>query len=322
MTSTSVFVSGANGYVAQHVVKQLLAKGYSVVGSVRSVAKGDQLKATINNDKFTYEIVPSLTDKEAFGEALKKHPEVTVFLHTASPVNFSPEDIENDTIKPAIEGTVNALNAIKEHGPQIKRVVITSSGVTMWGFGPYFDESKVYNEDDWNPITYEEGLSNAWFGYFASKKYAELAANDFVAKEKPNFDLSIVHPTFVFGPQAYGIQDKSSLNHSSELINSVVKLGKDDKIPEEGSVFIDVRDVARAHLVAFESDAAIGQRLLLGAEDWTKDLIADIINRQSSKLKRLFTSMTTQELEKFLGLISNPLKILSMISLNNSIMLK
>ena len=44
MSSTTVFVSGANGFIAQHVVKQLLNKGYSVVGTVRSAAKGDSLK--------------------------------------------------------------------------------------------------------------------------------------------------------------------------------------------------------------------------------------------------------------------------------------
>ncbi|EGW34746.1 uncharacterized protein SPAPADRAFT_57813 [Spathaspora passalidarum NRRL Y-27907] len=280
MTSTSVFVSGANGYIAQHVVKQLLAKGYSVVGSVRSEAKGEELKSLINNDKFSYEVVPSLTEKGAFDDAIKKHPEVTVFLHTASPVSFSIKDIENDLVKPAIEGTVNALSAIKNYGPQITRVVVTSSAVSILGFGPYFDSDKIYNEDDWNPITYEEGLTNPHFGYFSSKKFAELAANDFVAKENPKFNISFVQPVYVFGPQAYAVKDKANLNFSSEIVNRVVKLSKDDKIPEEAAEFIDVRDVARAHIIAFESDEAISKRLFLAAETYTLDSIADIINRR------------------------------------------
>lgn len=32
---TSVFISGATGFIAQHIISQLLTKGYSVVGSVR-----------------------------------------------------------------------------------------------------------------------------------------------------------------------------------------------------------------------------------------------------------------------------------------------
>ncbi|EGW32584.1 uncharacterized protein SPAPADRAFT_61656 [Spathaspora passalidarum NRRL Y-27907] len=278
MTSTSVFVSGANGFIAQHIIKQLLAKGYTVIGSVRSHQKGEQLKSLIQNDKFSFEIVASLTEKNAFDEVLKKHPEVTVFLHTASPVTFAVEDIEKDLLKPAIVGTVNALNAIKRYGPQIKKVVITASAVNIFGFGPYFDGEQVYTEDDWNPITYEESLENPFFGYLGSKKYAELAAQAFATKENVNFDISFVTPPFVFGPQAYVVKDKANLNLSNEVVNSVVKLTKGDPIPADGSVFVDVRDVARAHLVAFENDEAVSQRLFTASSSYTLDTIANIIN--------------------------------------------
>jgi NADPH-dependent methylglyoxal reductase len=56
-----------------------------VVGSVRSAEKGDALKKQVNSDNFTYEIVSSLTNPGTFDEALKKHPEITMLLHTASP---------------------------------------------------------------------------------------------------------------------------------------------------------------------------------------------------------------------------------------------
>ncbi|EGW35479.1 uncharacterized protein SPAPADRAFT_64595 [Spathaspora passalidarum NRRL Y-27907] len=278
MTGTTVFVSGANGYIAQHIVKQLLAKGYSVVGSVRSSSKGEELKNLVKSDKFSYEIVPALGDKGAFDNALKKHPEVTVFLHTASPVSFSVNDIEKDLLRPAIDGTVNALQAIKDHGPQIKKVVITSSAVANLGWDKYFDGNKIYTEEDWNPITYQESLENAASGYYGSKKFAELAALDFIEKEKPNFAVSFVNPVYVFGPQAYAIKDKAQLNLSAEVINGVAKLGKNDKIAPFGSHFVDVRDVARAHLVAFENEEAISKRLIVASSGFTLDSIAHIIN--------------------------------------------
>ncbi|RLV95128.1 putative NADPH-dependent methylglyoxal reductase GRP2 [Spathaspora sp. JA1] len=285
MTSTSVFVSGANGFIAQHIVKQLLAKGYSVVGSVRSESKGKELESLVQNDKFTYEIVPSLTEKGAFDEALKRHPEVTVFLHTASPFSFSVKDIENDLLKPAVDGTLNALTGIKNVAPQIKKVVVTSSAVAVFGFGPQFDPTKIYNEDDWNPVTREQALSNPMFGYFGSKKLAELAAHGFVNTETVNFDISFINPPYVFGPQAYAVKDKSNLNVSNEVINKVVKLGENDEIPAEGHVFVDVRDVARAHLVAFENDEAKGKRLLLVSGSYTLDSIANIIKEKFPESK-------------------------------------
>ncbi|RLV96197.1 putative NADPH-dependent methylglyoxal reductase GRP2 [Spathaspora sp. JA1] len=278
MAGTTVFVSGANGYIAQHIVKQLLAKGYSVVGSVRSSSKGEDLKALVNSDKFSYEVVPALGDKGAFDDALKKHPEVTVFLHTASPVSFSVKDIENDLLRPAIDGTVNALQAIKDHAPQVKKVVITSSAVANLGFGNHFDGKKIYNEDDWNPITYKESLEDPTSGYFGSKKFAELAAIEFVEKEKPHFSVTFVNPVYVFGPQAYGIKDKSQLNLSAEVVNGVVKLGKNDKIATFGNLFVDVRDVARAHLVAFENEQATSKRIVVYSNKFSLDSIAHIIN--------------------------------------------
>ncbi|RLV91706.1 putative NADPH-dependent methylglyoxal reductase GRP2 [Spathaspora sp. JA1] len=281
MTATTVFVSGANGFIAQHIVKQLLAKGYTVIGSVRSEAKGKELAKLVQNDQFSYEIVASLTEEGAFDEVLKKHPEVTVFLHTASPFSFSVEDVERDLLNPAKDGTINALKAIKQYGPQIKKVVITASAVAIFGFGPHFEPSKVYTEKDWNPVTYEESLSNSVFGYFGSKKFAELAANEFVDKEHVNFDISFINPPYVFGPQAYAIEDKSNLNLSNEVINRVVKLNKDEPIPAEANLFVDVRDVAHAHLVAFENDKANGERLMIiSHEKYTLDLIANIIHEK------------------------------------------
>ena len=50
-TPITVIVSGATGFIAQHVVKQLLAKNYQVIGTVRSTAKGDHLLKLFNNPK-------------------------------------------------------------------------------------------------------------------------------------------------------------------------------------------------------------------------------------------------------------------------------
>ena len=277
MPATTVFVSGATGYIAQHVVKELLGKGYNVIGSVRSASKGERLKQLTKSDRFSYEIVPDIGAEGAFDEALKKHPEISVFLHTASPFTFKVNDPEKDLLRPAIDGTKNALNAIAKYGPQIKKVVITSSAVAVFGWGKHIVQDKVYTEDDWNPITWEESLQNPMLGYFGSKKYAELTAWDFVKESKPNFEISFINPVFVFGPQAYEVQDKSELNTSAEIINKVIKLGPNDAIPEFCGRYVDVRDVAKAHVVAFEKDEAINQRLVLVAGYFTNDGIANII---------------------------------------------
>ncbi|EGW32291.1 uncharacterized protein SPAPADRAFT_139567 [Spathaspora passalidarum NRRL Y-27907] len=285
MTSTTtIFVSGANGYIAQHIVKQLLEQGHTVVGSVRSANKGEYLKELTQSNKFSYEVVSDISAPGAFDDALKKHPDVTVFIHTASPVTFQADDIERDIILPAIQGTKNALTAIKTYAPQVGRVVITSSLGAVFGFDEYFEKDKVYDEDSWNPIKYKESLLNARNGYYGSKKFAELAAVEFVENEKPKFAISFVNPSFVFGPQAYAIKDKNQLNLSAEVVNKVLKLKPTDNIPVFAGRFVDVRDVARAHLIAFEKDEAINKRLLMITSLASNEQIAYYINRHFPEL--------------------------------------
>ena len=275
---TSVYVSGASGFIAQRIIKQLLEKKYKVVGSVRSTEKGDGLVKNFGPD-FQYEIVGDIAAKGAFDESLKKHPEVTIFLHTASPFTFTSDDVENDLLIPAQKGTVNALEGIEKYAPQIKKVVITSSYVAIWDITKEFsDPSHLVNEESWNPVTPTEAKLNALMAYCASKTYAERAAWDFVKKNNPNFTLSTVNPSYVFGPQAFEVKD--TLNLSSELVQNFLKLKSTDPLPELSGAFVDVRDVAAAHLVAFEKDEAANQRLVLVAHQFIAQEIADIIHKK------------------------------------------
>lgn len=40
--SSKVLVTGATGFIASHVIQELLNRGYSVVGTVRSLANKDK----------------------------------------------------------------------------------------------------------------------------------------------------------------------------------------------------------------------------------------------------------------------------------------
>ena len=285
MSTTTVFLSGATGYIAQHIIVQLLSKGYNVVGSVRSQEKGEKLKSTYG-EQFQYVVVPSLDQKGAFDEALKQHPEATIFLHTASPVTFSSEDNEKDILIPAIEGTRNALQAIYDHAPQIKRVVLTSSTVSLADIDDFQIPSLKLNEESWASVTYEDGKTkDAMTAYWASKKYAEKAAWAFVESNKPNFALSAVLPSYVFGPQAHDAEAKGQMNLTAEVFASVYRLSKNDEVPEVAGPFVDVRDVAKAHIVAFEKDEAKGQRIITSSARFNAQLILNIIRDKFPDLR-------------------------------------
>ncbi|KAG8908991.1 methylglyoxal reductase (NADPH-dependent) gre2 [Tulasnella sp. 403] len=170
-------------------------------------------------------------------------------------------DIAKDLMEPAIKGTTGILESIKTHGPTVKRVVITSS------FASIIDPAKdprpgyTYNEADWNPITYEEGLNNSVNGYYASKKLAEKAAWDFVEREKPGFALTTLCPPMVYGPPEQEVTSMSNLNTSAADVYKIYN----GKSQSHGGVFI------------WETEASANQRYLITAGNLSTQLFLDYI---------------------------------------------
>lgn len=282
--TTTVFVSGATGFIAQHIIKQLLESNYKVIGSVRSTEKGDLIGKLFNNPNFSYEIVEAIEKDHAFDAALEKHPEVEVFLHTASPASLVSEDLEKNVLNPAIDGTKNVLRAIHAHGKGVKKVVVTSS-ITAFVNLRKGITGKI-NEKSWNDITWEEALTDGLSAYAGSKTFAEKAAWEFVDQTKPSFSLTTVNPVYVFGPQAYDSSAKGTLNTTNMIVISALRLKDGDKVPETVGSYVDVRDVARAHIAAFEKDAA-HKRLLLTAGTFNFQEILNVLNEKLPQLNLL-----------------------------------
>ena len=126
----SVFISGASGFIAQHIVENLLKENYTVIGSVRSQEKADRLTRQFgNNPNLQFEIVGDIAKLDAFDNAFSKHgKDIKYVLHTASPFHFNTTEYEKDLLIPALNGTKGILESIKKYAADsVERVVITSS---------------------------------------------------------------------------------------------------------------------------------------------------------------------------------------------------
>lgn len=227
---------------------------------------------------FSYEVVEELETVGAFDKALKKHPEVTIFLHTASPVAWTADDFEKDIILPAINGT---LMAIKATSPQIIKVLLTSSVVAQFRST---NRLASINEDSWNSITYDEAKQSGAGAYFGSKTFGERAAWDFVAQEKPNYSFGTINPVYVFGPQAFDADARGGVNFSDSFLTSLLDLKAGKEAPKTQGDLVDVRDVAEAHVRVFERPAAAGQRLNASGHPFTGQLLLDQINESFPQL--------------------------------------
>jgi len=279
-----VLVTGANGFVAVWVVQLLVERGYSVIGTVRSESKGTYLKEKFG-DNFEFAIVGGL-EVGAFDEVVKSvNPDA--IIHVATPVSFDTSEEPGPMIQTAIEGTLGVLQSAQRLGPNVKRVVITSSTDTL------VIESKnvpsyTFTENDWNSeseqIVEREGKNTPGVHrYRASKVKAERAAWEFIDKNKDlHFDISTILPSAVFGPILQEAKDVSSLN----LTTAVFRSGVINHTVFPGiSNFVDVRDAALAHVLALETPEAGGERIIVSSQRYYWHDFTDALIQAGYKVK-------------------------------------
>ncbi|EXJ92162.1 dihydroflavonol-4-reductase [Capronia epimyces CBS 606.96] len=270
-----VLLTGGTGFIATHVLDQLLQHGHRVVTTVRSVEKGRILLDLFKGRPVSYSVVGDIAIEGAFDAAVKSDPPFDAVIHTASPFHYNVTDNKKDMIDPAVLGTTGILKAVKSFAPSVKRVVITSSLAAM---NNTKHPPKVYNEEIWNEMTMEEALTttDAQAAYRASKTFAEKAAWEFVQTQSPNFSLTVLNPPMVYGPILHHIVSLDELNTSSKRILNLIH-GKPRSGPVGSPVYVDVRDLALGHVLAIEKPEAAGQRLFLTAGMATEKQMGDII---------------------------------------------
>jgi nucleoside-diphosphate-sugar epimerase len=166
-------------------------------------------------------------------------------------------------IIPAINGVESILEAAASSS-KVKRVVITSSFASVLDSGreapPYF----TYTGDDWNPQSYEESIdpgTSAVIAYRGSKKFAELKAWEFVAKQKPSFDLVTLCPPMTFGPIRHPVANVDALNESNKMLWKIAS-GESPLPVARVPFWIDVRDLAKAHVEALLRPETGGKRYI------------------------------------------------------------
>jgi dihydroflavonol-4-reductase len=247
--SQTIFVTGATGYVAKHLIFQLLEKGYAVRGSVRSLdsegaLRTDLIAAGIPEKTVTKKlscVALDLGHDMGWDTALTG---VDALMHTASPFPLDVPKDEETLIRPAVDGTLRALKAAQAAG--VDRVILTSSTVAIVSY-PQKAGGAAFDETDW-----ADTKTSA--AYPKSKTLAERAAWDFVANDAPEIALTTINPGLVLG-QPIGQRFGASLAIVERALS-----GKDPMVPNVGFPCVDVQDVAASHIAALEHPESAGER--------------------------------------------------------------
>ncbi|KUM55842.1 hypothetical protein ACN42_g11396 [Penicillium freii] len=238
-----VLITGATGFIGSQVVLQTLEAGYSVHLVVRRPEQADKLRRIFSkfDEKLSFAVLPDITAPGGFDKALQG---VDYVIHVASPIAGSGE---SDLLTPAVKGTVSVLeSAVKV--PSIRKVVITASILSIIPLTPPADGTLVKEDNDFD-FTFDAESPTALSPigqYHASKIAAHKAVIDFVATNKPSFDVVTIHPVLVFGRSL--IQETAEgLSGSNGLLFQTLM----SETPFGKQFFgVHVSDVASAHVSA------------------------------------------------------------------------
>lgn len=291
--SRPVLVTGAAGYLASWIVYQLLEEGFTVHGTVRSLDKPENFRHLLSIQHRTRGRLKlfeaDLLADGAFDEAIKG---CELVIHTASPFRISGiADPEQELIQPALIGVRNLFFAAGESG-SVKRIVLTSSIVAMVGDSSEISQlpAGCVDEHCWN---HSSDFDHQPYPF--AKTIAEQEAWRLVEKQS-DFDLVVINPGFILGPSLTNRSDSTSIQLMIQLFSGKFKTG----VPSGAQAVVDVRDVARAHVVAGFTPEARGRNLTAAH---LKDFldIANVISQQFPN-----TALPSGYLPKWLFVLTGP----------------
>jgi nucleoside-diphosphate-sugar epimerase len=265
---STVLVTGGSGFIASHVILQLLAAGHTVRATVRDLKREPAVRALLKEGgtepgERLQVFAAELMKDAGWAEAAQGCDYV---LHVASPFPANVPKHEDELIVPAREGALRVLRAARDAG--VKRVVQTSSFAAV-GYG-LPDQAQPYDETNWTNL-HGEGLT----AYVKSKTIAERAAWDWLAREGGGLELAVVNPVAVFGP-VLGRDFATSILLVQRLMDGSVP-----GCPRLWFGGVDVRDVADLHVRAMIDPAAKGERFLAVAGEFVSMLeMAQMLKRR------------------------------------------
>jgi nucleoside-diphosphate-sugar epimerase len=267
--SKPVLVTGGTGYLASWIVKLLLDEGLEVRTTVRNLAQKEKyahLIALAQKSKGKLQFFEANLLKKRSFDAVVSGCELVI--HTASPFFISGiKNAQKQLIEPALEGTRNVLESVNASN-SVKRVVLTSSIVAVFGDAIEIQktENGVFTEKHWNVTSSADHQP-----YPFSKVQAEKLAWQ-MAGEQSRWDLLTINPGFIMGPALSKRTDSTSIEIMVQMATGKFKTGA----PSGDMSFVDVRDVAKAHILAGFTPNASGRHICTSCDKSFLDLAAVI----------------------------------------------
>ena len=211
-------------------------------------------------------------------------------MHVAAPLLDNPAntDFDRDFLQPGVQSNTSLLRSAAAYAPTVKSIAITGSVNSMTTGSPEELTATVFTNETWSNITQDDArkAQNAYISYCSSKKEAELAVWEFVKTEKPHFTVTVLLPALIFGPPIQSITSIKKMNYSSDVFYSLFN-GTYAEVPFTHSFlfpsYVDVRDLATAHVRALTVPGAANKRFLVGGMSLSASSMVSTLRALSEK---------------------------------------
>jgi dihydroflavonol-4-reductase len=243
---TSVLVTGATGFLGEHLCRVLVEEGHIVRGLARS-------RSAVLEELGVEHVRGDVLSSDDLQRALDG---VSAVFHLAGAVSRDPDDAQR-MMRLHVDGTRKVLEQMSAFG--VRRMILASTSGTI---GVSKDE-EILDES----APYAEEIVAGW-PYYASKIYQERLA--FEHGERLGIEVVAVNPSLLLGP---GDRRLSSTGDVRKFIKRQIPT-----IPDGGINFVDARDAAAATATALAKGRA-GERYLLGGPNWTTKEFFDRLGR-------------------------------------------
>ena len=257
MKTQTWLLTGGAGYIGSHVADAFLASGKDVI-IYDSLYQGLESRIQYLRTKYKKEIpliVADIRDTAKFDEVLNTYKPHGI-VHTAA-LKAVGESMEkpDEYFEVNFHATTKMLELVSKHG--IHNFIFSSTAAV---YGAPDHSNPMREDDEKNPIS----------PYGASKLAAEGDVSKFL-KEPGNHGTSLRFFNVV-GAAAPELLDNSVENLVPIVINKIkagqspVIYGTDYPTPDGTCVrdYVDVRDIAQAHLVAADSNSTLPLAMNVG----------------------------------------------------------
>ncbi len=231
-----LLITGATGFLGEHLCRVLVEQGHLVRGLARS-------RSGVLAELGVETVRGDVLDGPELDRALEG---IHAVFHLAGAVSRDPSDAQR-MMRLHVDGTRRVLEKMKERGATRMVLASTSGTIGVSKDEVILDESAPYAEE----------IVAGW-PYYASKIYQERLA--FEHGKKLGIEVVAVNPSLLLGP---GDRRLSSTGDVRKFIKKQIPV-----LPDGGINFVDARDAALATAAALDKGRD-GERYLLGGPNWT-----------------------------------------------------